>query len=303
MNNTLKSSAFILLFIALLIASSSIFVITEGQTGMLLYLGKIVKSKDKQIVELDPGLHFKYPFINNVKIFDTRLQTLDLNSERVMTKEKKDVIVDYFVKWRIDDIATYYKSTNGNKFDAEKLLQQLLNSPLRAEFGRRTVSQVVSGGRADVMNKVLNSSRESAKSLGINIIDVRIKRVDLPETISESIYERMAANRKTKAKKHRGDGRGSAQAIRAEADKNVTIIISKAKSQGETIRAQGQKEAAEIYAKAYGKDPSFFAFYRSLIAYQGTFKNKNDILILNQKGQFFDYFQKSTATPATKKRG
>lgn len=294
MNNNLKTGLLMALFIVLLLGLSSLYVVNQGQHALLLRLGRLVKDDQGNPVNIGPGLHVKYPFINTVRIFDTRLQTLDIKSTaRVVTKEKKDVIVDYYVKWRINDLARYYRTTSGNEFNAQSLLEQVLNASLRDEFGKRSIHELVSGERDDVMEILQKNAGENAKNLGIEVVDVRIKGIDFPSTISENIYQRMRADMEKIANRHRADGKGEAEAIRAEADRKVVVILATAKSDGDKIRAKGQAIAAKIYAEAYKQAPDFFAFYRSLLAYQNTFSNKNDILILNQKGQFFDYFNQS----------
>ncbi len=292
-NDALKSGLFAILFIVVLLLVSSVYTVREGQNALLLRLGKLVVDKDKQILVVSPGLHFKYPFINSVRVFDTRLQTLDIKSSRIVTQEKKDVIVDYYVKWRISDLSRYFKATDGNAFNAESLLEQLLNTSLRAEFGKRTIGDVVSGERDDVMEILRKKAEINAAGLGITVKDVRIKGIDLPPSTSSAIYQRMRADMLKIANRHRADGRGEAEAIEAEADKEVTVILASARSSGEKVRAKGQAQAAKIYAGAYGQAPDFLALYLSLKAYQKTFSSKSDILVLNQKGQFFDYFGSS----------
>ena len=209
-----------------------------------------------------------------------------------MTKEKKDVIVDYYVKWRIEDLAQYFKSTGGNEFKAETLLEQQLNTSLRAQFGKRTISDVISGGRDDVMDVLRERAEEQAAQLGVHVVDVRIKGIELPANTSNAIYQRMRADMQKIANHHRADGQAKAEAIQAAADARVTILLAQATSDGQIIRAKGQAKAAEIYASAFGQNKDFFAFYRSLKAYEGSFNNKNDILVLDQSGAFFDYFKR-----------
>lgn len=294
MNNNMKTGLLMALFIVLLLGLSSLYVVNQGQHALLLRLGRLATDSQGNPLSIGPGLHFKYPFINTIRVFDTRLQTLDIKSTaRVVTKEKKDVIVDYYVKWRIDDLGKYYRATSGNEFNAESLIEQVLNASLRDEFGKRTIHELVSGERDDVMEILKENAGKNAMNLGIQVVDVRIKGIDFPSTISENIYQRMRANMEKIANRHRADGKGEAEAIQAEADRKVVVILAKARSDGDKIKAKGQAIAAKIYTDAYKQAPDFFAFYRSLVAYQNTFANKNDILILNQKGQFFDYFNQS----------
>jgi membrane protease subunit HflC len=295
MNNNLKSALLMVLFLVLLLAVSSMYVVNQGQHALVLRLGRLVLNTEGTPINVGPGLHFKYPFINTIRLFDTRLQTLDIKSTtRVVTKEKKDVIVDYYVKWRISDLGRYYRSTSGNEFNAQGLLEQVLNTSLRDEFGKRTIHELVSGERDDVMAILQKNAGKNAENLGMEVVDVRIKGIDFPSTISENIYQRMRANMEKIANRHRADGRGEAEAIQAEADKKVVLILAKAKSDGDKIQAKGLAIAAKIYTDAYKQAPDFFAFYRSLLAYRNTFSNKNDVLILNQKGQFFNYFNQSS---------
>jgi membrane protease subunit HflC len=282
------------LFIFLLV--TSLFTITQGQHGIVLRLGRLVNDANTgKAKTLAPGLHVKMPFIETVRVFDTRIQTLDIKSSRIVTKEKKDVIVDYYVKWRIDDLARYFTATGGNQFKADTLLEQQLNTSLRAEFGRRTISDLVSGGRNDMTGILQAHAEQQASELGIHVVDVRIKGIELPANTSNAIYQRMRADMQKIANRHRADGHAEAEAIQAAADARVTIVLAKARSDGQVIRAQGQAKAAEIYTQAYSKNRDFFAFYRSLSAYVLSFNNKQDILVLDQEGAFFDYFKHGAA--------
>ncbi|KTD17350.1 protease modulator HflC [Legionella jordanis] len=289
--NATKTTLAILGFVILIILFASVFTITQGQHGILLRLGRLVLESDtKKVKILGPGLHVKTPFIENVRIFDTRIQTLDIKSSRIVTKEKKDIIVGYYVKWKIDDLAQYYKSTGGNEFKAETLLEQQLNTYLRAEIGKRVISEV-SGSRDDVTEKLRDKAQEQAAQLGIRIIDVRIKGLEFPENTSNNIFQFMRANMQRIANSHRADGNAAAEAVRAAADAEVTVLLAQAQSQGQQIRAGGQAEAAKIYADAFNQNPDFFAFYRSLKAYEASFNNKQSILVLDQSSAFFDYFR------------
>jgi membrane protease subunit HflC len=279
-------------FVILLLMMTCLFTITQGQQGILLRLGRLViDSKTQSVRILLPGLHLKMPFIENVRVFDTRIQTLDIKSSRIVTKEKKDVIVDYYAKWRIENLAQYFKSTGGNALKAETLLEQQLNTSLRAQFGKRTISDLVSGGRDDVMDVLQASAEGQASQLGIHVVDVRIKGIELPANTSNAIYQRMRADMQKIANHHRADGQAQAEAIQASADARVTILLAQASSEGQMVRAQGQAKAAQIYAQAFGQNKEFFAFYRSLKAYEASFNNKNDILVLDQSNAFFDYFK------------
>lgn len=294
--NLNKSILGVLAFVILMVFVTCVFTIYQGEHAILLRLGRIVQdSATGQAKVVGPGLHLKTPFIENVRVFDTRMQTLDIKSSRIVTKEKKDVIVDYYVKWRIKDLARYYTSTGGNELKAQTLLEQQLNTSLRAEFGKRTIREVVSGGRDDVMDILRVNAERGAAGLGIGVIDVRIKGIELPENTSNAIFRRMRANMQEIANSLRADGTAAAEAIQAAADAQVTVLLAKAKSDGQMVKARGQAEAASIYSAAYGKNKEFFAFYRSLKAYENSFKSKQDILVLDQSSSFFDYFKHSLA--------
>ncbi len=289
--NAKKTTLAILTFIILMVILASIFTVTQGHSGILLRLGRLVNDKDGKTLVLAPGLHIKTPFIENVRIFDTRILTMDIKSSRIVTKEKKDVIVDCYVKWRIDDLARYYKSTGGNELKAETLLEQQLNTSLRAEFGKRTIAEVVSGGRDDVMQTLRGKAELRAAELGISVVDVRIKGIELPENTSNAVYQRMRADMQKIANRHRADGNAAAEAIQAASDAQVTVLLAKARSEGQMLRAHGQAEASKLYAQAFGQNKEFYAFYRSLKAYENSFNNKQDLLVLDQSSAFFDYFK------------
>lgn len=279
-------------FLILVLLGTSVFTITQGQHGILLRLGRLVQdSKTSKALILSPGLHVKMPFVDSVRVFDTRIQTLDIKSSRIVTKEKKDVIVDYYVKWRIEDLAYYFKATGGNEFKAETLLEQQLNTSLRAQFGKRTISDVVSGGRDDVMEVLRERAEQQASQLGVHVVDVRIKGIELPANTSNAIYQRMRADMQKIANHHRADGHAEAEAIQAMADAKVTVLLATAQSEGQIMRAKGQATAAEIYIQAFDKNKDFFEFFRSLRAYEASFNNKDDLLVLDQSSAFFDYFK------------
>ncbi len=278
----------------LLILMGSIFTVNEGEQGIILRLGRLVQDKatEKARIVL-PGLHVKTPFIESVRLFDTRLQTLDIKSSRIVTNEKKDVIVDYYVKWRIDDLAQYFKSTSGNKIKAETLLEQQLNTSLRAQFGKRAIAELISGGRDDLMGLLRDNAEQQASGLGVHVVDVRIKGIELPPSTTNAVYQRMRADMQKIANRHRADGLAEAEFIQATADGKVTVLLAEAQSIGQTLRAKGEGEAAAIYADAFGHNKDFFMFYRSLKAYEESFNSKQDLLILDQSSSFFDYFKHS----------
>ena len=292
MKSVTKASVGIAVFFVLFVFLSSVFTIGQGQQGIVLRLGRLVQDPDTGKTRiLRPGLHMKLPFIESVRFLDTRLQTVDIKSSRIVTKEKKDVMVDYYVKWRIHDLARYYKSTGGNELKAQTLLEQQLNTLLRAEFGRRTISDLVSSVRDDVMESLRQKAEQQASELGIHVVDVRIKGIELPENTSNAIYQRMRADMQKIANRHRADGNAEAEAIQAGADAQVTILLAKARSAGKMLRAKGDARASKIYAEAFSKNKNFFVLYRSLQAYKSSFSSKQDLLILDESSAFFDYFK------------
>ncbi|MBI2785815.1 MAG: protease modulator HflC [Legionella longbeachae] len=293
MKNTVRTLSVMIIFLFIILLTS-VFTVTQGQQGILLRLGRLVNDDASNKVKvLYPGLHFKIPFIENVRIFDTRIQTMDIKSTRIVTREKKDVMVDYYVKWQINDLSQYFKSTGGSEFKAETLLEQQLNTLLRAQFGKRTISEVVSSGRDDLMELLRKTAEKQAGELGINVVDVRIKGIELPANTSNNIYQRMRAEMQKLANKHRADGHAAAEEIQAKADADVMVLLAKTRSKAQKVRAIGQAQAASIYTEAYNKNKDFFALYRSLLAYEGSFKNKKDILVLDQSSAFFDYFKQA----------
>ncbi|HHH35798.1 MAG TPA: protease modulator HflC [Gammaproteobacteria bacterium] len=280
-----KPLMLVVLVAALLLGWSSLFTVKEWERAVLFKFGEIVRTDYK------PGLHFKIPVVNNVKKFDGRIQTLDAEPERYLTAEKKNVIVDSFVKWRIDDVAAYYTSMGGDRLRANLRLSQIIKDGLRSEFGKRTIQDVVSGERNEIMKILSVNTAQQAKEFGIQVVDVRIKRIDLSEEISASVYRRMEAERARVAKDLRSKGAEAAERIRADADRQRTIIIAEAFREAEQLRGEGDAKAAEIYARAYTKDPEFYSFYRSLNAYRATFKSENDVLVLEPRSDFFRYFK------------
>jgi membrane protease subunit HflC len=288
----------VILFAGVMLFFSSVYLVQEGQRGLLLRLGEIVNDKKGKAVELFPGIGFKMPVINQVRLFDVRLQTLGVQSSRILTQEQKYVLVDYYIKWRIENIPLYYQRTSGDKLRAETLLQQQVNDALRAAFGQRTITDMVSGERINVMALLKDAANTTAKNLGISVADVRIKSIDLPEEVSETVFTRMRTKREQVATQHRADGRADAEAIRASADGKAAVTIAEAKTKAANIRAEGSAEAAHIYTEAYGKNPEFYAFYRSLEAYKNSFASKNDFILLTPESEFFKYFNGAVATGA-----
>ncbi|WP_411360022.1 protease modulator HflC [Pseudidiomarina salilacus] len=292
----MKNLIVVLVIIAALLGLSSLFVVQEGERAIVIQFGKVQRNADTGMPTVyEPGLHFKLPFIEQVKRLDARIKTLDGDADRFVTSEKKDLIVDTYVKWRISDFANYYLSTNGgNQAQAEGLLTRRVNSGLRAEFGSRTIKEIVSGERDDLMRQALIRGADSAQELGIEVLDVRVKQINLPTEVSQSIFQRMRAEREAVAREHRSEGREQAEFIRADVDARITVMLADAERQSREIRGQGNAEAAGIYADAYQADPEFFAFLRSMQAYQRSFENGNDVLVLEPDSDFFKYLKSQT---------
>lgn len=283
----MKSLLSIFVAAVLFVASSSVYVVNQWETGVVLRLGEIVKA------DVEPGLHFKTPFINNVRKFDSRLQTLDAAPERYLTSEKKNLEVDSFVKWRIQDVEKFYTTMNGDNRLAGMRLGQIVKDGLRAEFGNRTVKEVISGERVEIAQKIKKTTADAASSFGIEIEDVRIKRIDLAKDISSSVYRRMEAERNRVAKDLRSKGAEAAEKIRADADRQRVVILADAYSEAEILRGKGDATSAEIYANAYNQDAEFYAFYHSMNAYRASFKDKSDVMLVDPKSDFFKYFNQS----------
>lgn len=284
----MKSVFSILVAAILFVASSSVYIVNQWETAVVLRLGEIVEA------DVEPGLHFKTPFINNVRKFDSRLQTLDSSPERYLTSEKKNLIVDSFVKWRIKDVEKFYTTMNGDNRQAGLKLGQIIKDGLRAEFGNRSVKEVISGERVEIAQKIKATTASAASSFGIEIEDIRIKRIDLAKDISESVYRRMEAERNRVAKDLRSKGSESAEKIKADADRQRVVILADAYSEAEILRGKGDATAAEIYAKAYNLDAEFYSFYHSINAYKNSFNDKSDIMLVDPKSDFFKYFNQST---------
>ena len=285
-----KSSIFIsaLSLITVIIISQSIFVVSEIERAVKLRFGEIVQ------FDLEPGLHFKWPIVNSVRYFDSRILTLDAQPQRYLTSEKKALMVDSFIKWRIKDVAKYFTTTGGDEERAKRLLSQRVDTGLRNEFGVRTVKEVVSGERDQLMNSLTSMLDEIAQEeLGVEVIDLRVKRIDLPLEVSESVYNRMRTERERLARELRAQGNEVAEKIRATADKDKTIILADAYREAEETRGNGDAKATATYAEAYSKDPEFYDFTRSLKAYQATFQSKGDILLIDPDSDFFKYLDNS----------
>jgi membrane protease subunit HflC len=288
--NQAKTTGLILLLALLVVGSFSMFTVSETQKAILFRLGEIVNT------DFSPGLHFKVPFVNNVRTFEARLMTLDIETERYLTSEKKNLLVDAFVKWRIDDVARFYTSVRGDESQGALRLSQIIKDSLRSEFGKRTIQEVISGERSQIMDTVTAYANKQAQEFGISVVDVRLKRIDLPPDVSESVYRRMEAERSRVAREFRSQGAESAERIRADADRRRTEILADAYREAQQSRGAGDAQAADIYAKAYGKNKEFYAFYRSLESYRKTFQDKSDIVVVDPSSEFFKYFKHAEPT-------
>jgi membrane protease subunit HflC len=264
---------------------TSAFMVNQWEVALKLRLGEIVATDYK------PGLHWLVPVIYNVQTFDARIQTMDSRPERFLTAEKKDVIVDYFAKWRIANVAQYYRSTGGSIDKTARLLQERINTSLRDEFGKRTVQEVISGERSEIMEQLTKDSDAMASELGVEILDVRVKQIDLPPEVSESVYQRMRAERERVARDLRAKGAEAAEKIRANADRERIVIVAEAYREAEKLRGEGDGKAAETYANAYKQDSEFYSFYRSLSAYKNSFQDRSDVMVLQPDSDFFRYLK------------
>ncbi len=286
-----KLSVFLIgLLVVLVVLSASMFTVDQRQNALVFQLGEVVSVKTK------PGLYFKLPLVQNVRFFDTRILTLDSSDpERFITSEKKNVLVDSFIKWRVIDARQFYVSVGGDETRAQIRLNQTVNDGLRAEFGKRTINEVVSGRREEIMNIIRTKADSDARKIGVQVVDVRIKRVDLPETVSENVYRRMEAERKQVANELRSTGAAEAEKIKADADKQREVIIAEAYSDAQRVKGEGDAKASSVYANAYGKNAEFYAFYRSMQAYRESFKNKSDVMVLDPSADFFKYMKNPRA--------
>jgi modulator of FtsH protease HflC len=275
-------------FVLLVIITSSAYTVDQREYAIVFRLGEIVGIKK------EPGLYFKMPMVENVRYYDRRILTLNwVKPDRFITSEKKNVLVDSFVKWRIVDPSKYYVSVRGDEAQAERRLSQMVNDGLRAEFGKRTIHDVVSGERSEIMEILRQRADKESRQMGIQILDVRLRRVDLPKQVSESVYQRMEAERKSVANELRSQGAAAAEKIRADADKQREVIIAEAYREAQKVKGEGDAKAAEVYAQAFGKNPEFYAFYRSQEAYKNSFRNKSDVMVIDQSSDFFKYMRSS----------
>ncbi len=276
----------IIIVIALFIASGSFFTVDQREKVIVFRLGEIVRT------DLEPGLHFKFPFINNVKKFDGRLQTLDSRPERFLTSEKKNVIVDTFVKWKISNVDNFYRAVGGDPRQVDTRLNQFVKEGMRAAFSKQTIKELISVGRDKIRLGLVEDMNLLGKGLGIDITDVRIKRIDLPDEVSASVYKRMESERERVARDFRSRGKEAAERIKADADKQGEIILATAYKESQELRGKGDAQAAQTYANAYNKNKEFFAFYRSLDAYRKSMGSGNDLIVLEPTSDFFEYFKK-----------
>ena len=318
-----------LLVICLAALLSSLFIIEEGERGIVLRFGRVLKDNNEIAKVYEPGLHFRIPFFDRVEILDAKIQTMDGRSDRFVTSEKKDVIIDSYVKWRIEDFGQFYLATGGGNIGtAQTLLGRKVTDVLRSEIGSREIKQIVSGPRNEailpdstdsdvvtteaakealevdgerdmIMKNVLNDTRKDAmEDLGIHVFDFRMKKINLPDSISRSIYDRMRAERESVARQFRSEGREQAEVIRAQAELEVATILAEADKSARVTRGDADAKAAKIYANAYNKDPEFFGFLRSLNAYRKSFSDKSDILVLDPKSDFFKYMNQASGKPS-----
>jgi membrane protease subunit HflC len=288
----LANSLKVIVPIVALLTWASVFTVDERQEAILFQFGEIIES------DYEPGIHFKVPFINNVRKFDNRILTIDQRPERFLTQEKKDLIVDSYVKWRITDVVQYFKTTQGDELTAGRLLYENINNGLRDEFGKRTIQEIVSGDRTQIMDLMTQQASKRAKTLGVDVVDVRVKKVDYPERVSDSVYQRMRAEREREARDFRSKGHEASERIQADADRQRSVLIAEAYRDSEISRGEGDAKATEIYAEAYNRDKEFYKFTRSLTAYAKNFSSASDVILLQPDSDYFRYFK----DPSGKKR-
>lgn len=284
---TLQTGLILAVIVALL-ALISLFTVDEREYAIKLRLGQV------EAFDFEPGIHLKIPFINEVRKFDKRLQTSDLPPELFLTSEQKYMMVDSFVKWRIADVVEFYTSTGGSMLQADNRLSALINNALKSSISDHTIQEAIAEKRTEIMEAVKTAVNIEAKALGIEITDVRIKRLDFNEEVREKVFERMTKDREKVAQEWRSTGQEQAKAIRADADRQRQEILAEAYRESETLRGEGDGKASEIYAKAYGKNPEFYKFYRSISAYQNSFSSKDDVLVIQPDSEFFRYFNSSS---------
>jgi membrane protease subunit HflC len=281
----MKGPILLILFVIIgVLGVSSLFIVTETEYAIKFQLGRIVRS------DFGPGLHGKLPFVNNVRKFDNRLLTLDTNPEQMLTSSQKFVAVDSFVKWRIIDVEKFYTSTQGNERIALNRLDSIVKDRIRNQIASRTLVEVISEQRVSTMQDIAREANIASAEFGIEVADVRIKAIELPDDVRESVFRRMSADRQKAANLYRFEGREAAERIRADADRQVQVLLAEAEREGQTMRGEGDARSTEIYASAYGQDEEFYAFYRSLRAYANAFGNSGDVMVLDPSSSFFEYF-------------
>jgi len=285
----MKNVSLVGIVVLIVLAFNSLFVVAEGTRAIVITFGKVGQTADGATKVYEPGIHFKIPFFDRVQRLDARIQTIDERADRFVTVEKEDLIVDSYVKWKIQDFGQYWLSTGGNVDQAVILLKQKVNNGLRSEFGTRTIQQIVSGERSELMDEALIQASGSSNELGVEIVDVRVKQINLPQEISNSIFERMRAERAAAAREYRSEGQEQAEIIRANVDAKVTVMLADAERNARQLRGEGDAQAAQIYAQTYSKNPEFYSFLRSMDAYVASFNSKQDILVIEPDSDFFKY--------------
>lgn len=286
-----------LIVVVVFLYATATFQVAEYQEGVKFRLGEIIET------DFDPGLHFKLPFVNSVRLFDTRVLSLSTPPERFLTSEKKNLIVDYYIKWRITDPANFYRATGGQEGVAESRLNQIVKDSMKSQISSRTIAEVVSGDRDLFMRNVIDTTNQDIEGLGLEIVDVRIMRIELPQEVRKSVYSRMEKERSTVAKAIRSRGEEQAKRITSDADRQRVVLLSEAEREADQIRGEGDAKAASVYAKSYGQDKEFFSFYRSIQAYDQVFADGNDTFVLNPASPFFRYFQSPDGEGESDKAG
>lgn len=287
----MKNLLAVIVLVLAVLGFSSLFVVYEGNKAIVIQFGKVQQDDQGVTKVFEPGLHLKVPFFDRVVALDSRVQTLDDAPDRFVTSEKKDLIVDSYVKWKIKDFARYYLSTGANTLQAEALLKQKVNNGLRSEFGTRTISQIVSGERSELMDQAMEQASGGSDELGIEIVDVRVKQINLPQEVSNSIFQRMRAERAAVAREHRSEGQEQSEIIKANIDAKVTVMLADAERNLRKLRGEGEAQAAQIYAETYSQSPQFYSFLRSMDAYKASFNSKQDVLIVEPDSDFFRFMK------------
>jgi membrane protease subunit HflC len=288
MNQSKLIALIALVLVVLVVAGAAVYTVDEREKTIVVRFGQVLRYDDK------PGVHFKTPFIDDVRYFDARILTLDAEPTPFLTKEKKYVLVDSFVKWRLLDALQFYLTVGGSESEAKRRLEQLVNSGLRDEFGKRTVKDVISSDRAKIMEILTTNADKEARKFGLEVVDVRLQRVDLPPEVSQSVFQRMKAERSRIANELRAQGAEAAEKIRADAERRREILLADAYRQSERLRGEGDARSTAIYAGAANNAPEFYSLYRSLSAYKESFKSKDDILVVDPSADFFKYLKKPT---------